>query len=254
MQNFINQTILSMKKYSLLVVLLILTGFQLSAQKSRDILYLRNGGIIYGRLIEIKDDNYKIQTADGSLFIYRSAEVEKFGRESSFFDGRKDRGFGFTLEAGLLVGSQNSDYTAPFSFNFLGSLTSNTRNITSLGSGVEFFGRPFTPFFIEYKHIFFNRKTSPFIFGRGGAVIPLGGDEKNSSVIYSYDNSPRNYKGGGSVTFGTGISWAKAEYETYLSFAYRFARTSYIQNDYNVGNVTYKNSLSRLEIKFGYKF
>jgi hypothetical protein len=243
-----------MKKYSLLFVILILTGFQLSAQRSRDVLYLRNGSIIYGKLIEIKDDTYKIQTADGSLFIYKSEEVDKFGRETAGFDGRKVNGFGFALEAGLLAGSQNSDYTAPFSFNFLGSITNNTRNITSLGSGVEFFGRPFTPLFIEYKHIFFNRKVSPFLFGRGGAVIPLGGDEKNSSTMYSYDNGPRNYKGGASVTFGTGISWAKAEYETYLSFAYRYAHTSYVQNDYNIGNVTYKNSLSRLEIKFGYKF
>ena len=41
----------------------------------------------------------------------------------------------------------------------------------------------------------------------------------------------RIYKGGGSFTFGTGISWAKEDYETYLSFAYRYAHTSYTQKD-----------------------
>lgn len=243
-----------MKKHILLAIILIVIGFQLSAQKTKDVLYLKNGSIIYGKLIEIIDDQYKIQTSDGSIFIYKTQEVEKFVKESPFFDGRKVEGFGFSLEAGLLVGSQHTQYSAPFSFNFMACVTSNTKNITSIGSGVEFFGRPYTPLFIEYKHIFFSKKTSPFIFARGGAVIPLGGDEQTQSMVYNYNDGPKDYKGGASITFGTGISWAKEDWETYLSFGYRYAHTSYVQYEYNRGDVTYINSLNRLEIKFGYKF
>jgi hypothetical protein len=243
-----------MKKYSLVVIMLIITLFPLSAQKSKDAIYLKNGSVIYGKLIEIVDDQYKMQTSDGSIFIYKTSEVEKFAKESPLFDGRKAEGFGFSLEAGVLFGSQHTDYAAPFSFNILASITSKTKNITSIGSGVEFFGRPYTPLFIEYKYIFYNRKTSPFVFARGGAVIPFGGDEQTPSLINSHDNGPKEFKGGASLTFGTGISWAKEEYETYLSFGYRYAHTSYVQNDYNLGDVTYSNSLNRLEIKFGYKF
>jgi len=243
-----------MKKHLLLSIFLIIIGFQLSAQKTKDVLYLKNGSIIYGKLIEIVDDQYKMQTSDGSIFIYKSSEVEKFAKESPFFDGRKTEGFGFSLEAGLLAGSQHTEYAAPFSFNFLAGITSNTKNITSIGSGVEFFGRSYIPLFIEYKHIFYDRKTSPFIFARGGAVIPFGGDEQTTSIVYSYNNGPKDYKGGASITFGTGISWAKDDYETYLSFGYRYAHTSYVQNEYTRGDVTYSNSLNRLEIKFGFKF
>lgn len=243
-----------MKKYLLVVMMLIITLFPLSAQKSKDVLYLKNGSVIYGKLIEIVDDQYKMQTSDGSILIYKTSEVEKFAKESPFFDGRKTEGFGFSLEAGLLVGSQHTKYTAPFSFNFLANVTSNTKNIISIGSGVEFFGRPYTPLFIEYKYIFYNKKTSPFIFARGGAVIPFGGDEQTPSLVNNYNDGPKDFKGGASLTFGTGISWAKEDYETYLSFGYRYAHTSYVQNEYNRGDVTYSNSLNRLEIKLGIKF
>jgi len=254
MLNFINLKPFLMKKHVLVAMFLIITGIQLSAQKSNDVLYLKNGSIIYGKLMEIVNDTYKIQTSDGSVFIFKAEEVEKFANQAPFFDGRKTDGFGFSLEAGLLIGSQQTEYISPFSFNFLASITSNTLNVTSLGSGVEFFGRPYTPLFLEYKYIFFNRKTSPFIFLRGGAVIPFGGSGEKVSTQYTNTSEPKDYKGGVSLGFGTGISWAKENYETNLSFAYRYAHTSYVLNEYNRGDVTYSNNFNRLEIKFGYKF
>jgi hypothetical protein len=257
MLNFKNLKPFSMKKHFLFIILLIIAGVQLLAQKSNDVLYLKNGSIIYGKLIEVIDDQYKMQTKDGSIFIFKSSEVEKFSKEPQFFEGRKDNGFGFSLESGLLIGSQHSEYPAPFSFNLLLSFTNSIKYITSLGSGVEFYGRPYTPVFVEYKYIFNNRMTSPFVFVRGGAVIALPDDEKISTSTYinnNTNNGPKDYKGGASITLGTGISWAKADYETYLSFAYRYARTSYVKNEYSLGDVTYKNTLNRLEIKFGYKF
>lgn len=242
-----------MKKHILLVIILIITVVQLSAQKTSDVLYLKNGSIIYGKLIEITNDQYKMQTSDGSIFIYKSDDVDKFAKEPLFFEGRKDHGFGFALEVGFLIGSQESDYVAPLSFNFLASITSNTNNVISLGSGVEFIGRPYTPLFLEYKYILNNRKTSPFIFLRGGGLIPAKNTEESSSVTYQ-NTQPKDYNGGLSMAIGTGISWAKEGYETNLSFAYRYAHTNYTQYEYNRGDVTYNSKYNRLEIKFGYKF
>jgi hypothetical protein len=44
------------------------------------------------------------------------------------------------------------------------------------------------------------------------------------------------------------------EIETYLSFGYRYAQTSYMELNYNNQDVTYKNYYNRLEAKFGFKF
>lgn len=243
-----------MKKHVLVVIFVIITGFQLSAQKLNDVLYLKNGSIIYGKLVEIVNDTYKMQTSDGSVFIYKSEEVAKFAKETPFFDGRKESGVGFSLEAGLLIGSQQTEFKSPFSFNCMVNFTCNTLNVTSIGSGVEFLGRPFTPLFIEYKYILYNKKTSPFIFLRGGAVIPFGGSGETQFTNYTNTGDPKDYKGGVSLGLGTGISWAKENYETNLSFAYRYAHTSYVLSEYSRGDVMYSNNFNRLEIKFGYKF
>ena len=242
-----------MKKHILLIIILIITGIQLSAQKTNDVLYLKNGNIRYGKLIEVTNDQYKMQTSDGSIFIFKADEVEKFAKESAFFEGRKASGLGFALEAGFLIGSQGSEYVAPLSFNFLGSITANTNNVISIGSGVEFIGRPYTPLFLEYKYIFSNRRVSPFMFLRGGGIIPVSDTEESGSVT-NPNTQPKDFKGGFSMALGTGISWLKEGYETNLSFAYRYAHTSYIQNEYTRGDVTYNNKYNRLEVKLGFKF
>jgi len=64
----------------------------------------------------------------------------------------------------------------------------------------------------------------------------------------------KTYQGRGTFTIGTVISWAKADGETYLSFAYRNAHTSYTEKNYNSQTTTYRNSYNRLEIKFGFRF
>jgi len=241
-----------MKKLTALFIMLTIITLTLSAQKTKDALYLKNGSIIYGKLLEISGNNYRIQTSDGSLFNFSSDEVDRLIKESPQFEGRKSDGIGMALEAGLLIGSQNSELEAPFSFNILVNYTAGTKNIVGLGSGVEFLGSTFSPFFLEYKRLFNERKATPFVFFRGGALIHTGGDDESDPYNQYY--YPKDYKGGASLGIGTGISWAKEDMETYLSFAYRYAKTSYRQESYNDVTYTYETNYNRLEVKFGFKF
>lgn len=241
-----------MKKHLILLIVLTIITLPLSAQKTRDALYLKNGSIIYGKLINISDGRYGIQTSDGSFFNFPADEVDKFAREAPHFEGRKASGAGFALEAGLLVGSQNSEFNTPFSFNVLVNYTTGIKNIIGIGSGVEFLGSAFSPVFLEYKRLFNDRKTAPFIFFRGGAILHTGGDDESDPNNQYY--FPKNYQGGVSLGIGTGVSWAKEDGETYLSFAYRYAQTSYKQDSYNDITYTYKINYNRLEVKFGFKF
>jgi hypothetical protein len=243
-----------MKKLFVSVLILIFTIISLSAQKKKDVLYLKNGSTIFGKLLEANDSQYKIRTADGSIFIFPSAEVEKFVNETPLFEGRKKNGIGIALEAGFLIGAQSSEYKSPFSFNIIGNITGNSRNIFGIGSGVEYLGKPFTPLFLEYKYLFSDNKTAPFVFFRGGKLFHLKGDTENSDFAYPQYNYKKSYEGGATFTIGTGISWVKEDGETYLSFAYRYAQTSYEMDNYNNQTDTYKNSYNRLEVKFGFKF
>ena len=244
-----------MKRETLVVILLIMISLQLSAQRHKDALYMKNGSIIYGKLLEIADSKYKFQLSDGSLIIYPESDIDKMVKEVPSFQGRRTDGLGMSLEAGLLLGAQNSDYDAPFSFSFLGTYTIKTKNILGIGSGVEFLGVPFVPLFMEYKYIVKDSKASPFFFARAGRLIHLA-DNNSDYDPYAYEK--HDYRGGFSATLGTGISWAKEDVEPYLSFAYRYCRTSNKQNTYNNGSYDYdfkyENNYNRLEVKFGFRF
>jgi hypothetical protein len=243
-----------MKKFTFLIILVIFTSFQLYSQRTRDVLYLKNGSVINGTIVEIAGDQYKIRTSDRSIFVFPAAEVDKYVKEAPGFDGRKKEGVGFALESGFLMGSQNSEYVLPFSFNFVGSITYKTKNIFGVGSGVEFIGQTYAPLFFEYKYLLFDRKTTPFLFLRTGGLMHFANDSEGTDSGYPQYGNLTKYKGGISLGLGTGISWAKEDIETYLSFAYRYATTSNTQEDYLHHFVTYKNYYNRLEIKFGFKF
>ena len=66
-----------MKKLMVLFIMLTIITLPLSAQRTKDALYLKNGSIIYGKLLEISENNYRIQTSDGSLFNFSSDEVDR---------------------------------------------------------------------------------------------------------------------------------------------------------------------------------
>jgi hypothetical protein len=217
------------------------------------VLYLKNGSIIKGTLIDITGDKYKIQTSDGGLFIFSAPEVARYLRHVADTGGIKKSGFGLSLESGFLIGSQNSRYEHPFSFNCIANYNFDIKNSFGLGTGVEFFGSTFSPLYIEYRHLLYERSTTPFLFFRCGGLFHLGSDVRVNQNPPQY-NVPGNYKGGSSVTIGTGISWVKENLTTYLSFAYRYVQTSFVETTYNTGDIKYKDYYNRLEIKLGFKF
>jgi hypothetical protein len=240
-----------MKKISFISILLFITVLQSSGQKVKDVIYLKNGSMIYGTLIEISNNQYKLKGSDGSIFIYSSDEVDRYAKEAPEFAGRKKAGMTFALEAGLLVGAQTNEYKAPFSFNVIAGYTIEKKNSLGIGSGAEFLEKSFIPLFFEYRYTMRDRRVSPFLFLRSGILMHVGSDDDTDNTNYDIK---QDYKGGASLTFGTGLSWASEEVETYLSFAYRYAQTSYVQKEYNQQEVTYENNYNRLEVKFGFRF
>jgi len=243
-----------MKKITIISIALIIITLQLYSQKSKNAIYLKNGSIIYGTLTEISDNQYKVTGKDGSLYIFPSEEVEKYQKDIPMFEGRKEQGFSFSLEGGLLIGSQNTEYSAPFSFNAVFGYTFDKKNSVGLGTGAEFIGETYTPFFLEFRRLINDNRVAPFLFLRTGLIVYLGGgDSEGDGGYYPYYNR-KDFSGGPSITAGTGISWSNDDLETYLSFAYRYTTTSYDQLQYNNQEVSYTNYYNRLEVKFGFRF
>ena len=73
----------------------------LLAQQTEDVVYLKNGDIVWGTIVEqIPGESLKIQTADGSVFVYAMNKISKIVRESAM--GTEEAATG--IEIGTLFG------------------------------------------------------------------------------------------------------------------------------------------------------
>lgn len=72
-----------MKKILSFLMLISIGFIGFSQQTYQDVVYLKNGGIIRGMIIEqIPNKSLKIETADKSVFVYQIDEIEKMTKEA----------------------------------------------------------------------------------------------------------------------------------------------------------------------------
>lgn len=88
-----------------------LSVMSLMAQKTSETVYLKNGSVIRGDVIEqVPNQSLKVQTRDGSVFVYQMDEVERITKEQSTGRGFSSKynhghnGLDYTIEAGVNAG------------------------------------------------------------------------------------------------------------------------------------------------------
>ena len=108
-----------MRRYVIIVCVLVFAFIShASAQQYQDIVYLKNGSIIRGVIIEqIPGDSLKIQTQGGSVFVFTMSEVLKIAKEpamvqSAFKKSEKSPGLALALSFLIAGGGQvyNEEY------------------------------------------------------------------------------------------------------------------------------------------------
>ncbi|MCH5182010.1 MAG: hypothetical protein J1F06_05195 [Prevotellaceae bacterium] len=104
-----------MKKKIALACALLLSGASLSAQKMTETVYLKNGSIIRGTIVEeVPGQSVKIQTKDGNVFVYQMGDIDRIAKELTASPasvgkyGHGHRGLDFSVEGGVALGRNGS--------------------------------------------------------------------------------------------------------------------------------------------------
>ena len=166
-----------MRKLLLLLTLLLSISTYVAAQNYTEVVYLKNGSIIKGVIIEqVPNVSLKIKTGDGSLIICQMNEVEKIIKEERYtrdyrtdIDNRKAarntlKGYKGFVDFGYIA--DLSDYDA----NKVEISTSHGyqfNNYFYLGGGVaaDFYTDVdliAVPIFVDFRANFINKKVTPF--------------------------------------------------------------------------------------------
>lgn len=65
-------------KFCIFILIIFVFSFSLSFSQSTDILYLKNGSIIKGKILEIKfNESVKLELLDGSIMVFEQDKIDK---------------------------------------------------------------------------------------------------------------------------------------------------------------------------------
>lgn len=115
-----------MKYFIYLITIFFFIICQTYSQQYEDVVYLKNGSIIHGTIIEqVPNESIKIKTKDGNIFVYKMEEIEKMTKEKTDEEKKEEikkekkkqppsgRGFLGSLSPGYNIpfGNFGKDYT-----------------------------------------------------------------------------------------------------------------------------------------------
>ncbi|WP_075558902.1 hypothetical protein [Parabacteroides timonensis] len=190
-----------MKRFILLFFLVLFAGGNAAHSQNplQEVVYLKNGSMIRGTIIEqVVGRSLKIQTADGSIFVYRMDEVEKITKESRIQTKRTTSAL---APAGDITG-----YRGFVDFGFTKGLgdsgadrleltTSHGRQFTpyfftGIGVGIHYYmdmwwngeNIPFIPLFLDLRGNLMQGSIVPFIGLKGGYTFVADGEFRGGGL------------------------------------------------------------------------
>ena len=165
---------------------MLLSAGSLMAQSTVETVYLKNGGLVKGEIIEqVPGRSLKVKTKDGNIFVYQMDEVERITKEERSVNNEGHRGLDFNIELGYNLQTKSGGDGCPtaelslgkrFSRNFYWGLGAGAY-IPTDGGDVQI------PITTEAKMFFplGNSKWSPFVSLKGGYIINTASDIHQSA-------------------------------------------------------------------------
>jgi hypothetical protein len=243
-------------KKTLVILAVFVTFFsvKLYAQSTEDVVYLNNGSILRGKVIEtvsgrhttieiagrnvlfIPDSALKLVLMDQPLPARdreNNASAVEMAASVSFFGGSKN--------------SAGSSFITSYRFPF--------RLSTGVGIGDEWFDHQQIPFIADVKYSFLKGSWSPYIYAQTGYAIPMSKNSDNDNSWY-YQNT--DYYGGVLAGAGGGMRFDFSGHNALIfSIGYRYQKTKTVTTDpwssYQSETIVY-DEYNRMTFAVGFLF
>lgn len=248
-----------MKKSALVfLTLLFIVNLTVAQKGKKDVIYLKNGSIIYGQIISsLPSGQVKVKTRDNSLWVFEPSQFDSLSKVNNVLKQIHPGIFNLT-EVGILAGSSDNSHNAPFSLiNIVGWQCKNRFSMGG-GVGVEFFSETYLPVVADFRYSLKRQGASPFFGIQGGYTFALDKPNKlySNPLINSFPGSTNGNldlkaKGGLLLNPFVGICTSMNEnLSLTFSAGYRIMRHRYKFDDNNSIDLDY----NRLSLKIGLIF
>ncbi len=250
----------------LLLAQLLLVSSWVSAQApvTPDILYLKDGSMIRGTLIEsIAGSHVRFKNLEGDVRQYPMSEVDRTkvaGKNNRPALELKGIGYSHSTNVGLMVGGGSYRAQSGPSFQTINGIRIGQHWSTGVGTGIEDFGYGAQiPIFAHGRYTPFKGVISPYIDAMVGYSLSL-----TKPYTYYYDDIFRDDKNKGGTTAGIGAGvrfMAGPRFGVTVGMGYRFQRLErHYTNTWWDGSATRYypvdevTNVNRVELRFGFTF
>lgn len=162
-----------MKKYLALLLFALITTVSFGQSNYQDVVYLKNGSIIRGTIIEqVPNKSIKIETADRSVFVYQIDEIEKLTKEpiqgksgGSLSNSGLQSSYKGIVELGYQIGAGYYGMDR-LKLNIINGYQINPYFSLGFGTGLRYYfdaEAALIPVFADFRANFMNNKISPYL-------------------------------------------------------------------------------------------
>ncbi len=221
------------------------------AQSKEDVVYLHDGSIFRGKIIEnIKGVSTSVEIAGRNVLVLPDSVI-KMMLFDQVIPVKERENIASPVEmaatASFYGGSKNSG-----GFTFITSYRLPYRLSVGGGIGIEWFDHQQIPFMADVKYSFLKGEWSPYVYAQGGYAVPLS---------KKVDGDWSDYYGGLLAGIGGGMRFNFAKRNALIfSFGYRYQKTKTVIGTYpwysynpQYETILY-NEFNRLTFSFGFLF
>lgn len=241
-----------MEKIYLLVVLfyLFIVG-NICAQSKEDALYLNNGSILKGKIIEsVTGVQATIEIVGHNIIVVPDSLIKMILMDQVIPAKERENNASpveMAASVSFYGGSENSG-----GFTFITSYRFPFRMSVGGGIGIEWFDHQQIPFMADIKYYFLKGLWSPYVYAQVGYAVPLS--QKS-------DNEWTEYHGGTLAGTGAGMRFNFSKRNALIfNVGYRYQKTETVSNTYpwmssiqDSETIRY-DEYKRLTFSFGFLF
>lgn len=227
------------------------------AQSKEDVVYLTNGSILRGKVIEnAVGVKTTIEIVGRNIIVVPDSAVKMILMDQPIISkNRENKSSPVEIAANVNFygGSNNSA-----GFTFITAYNFPFRLAIGAGMGIEWFDHQQIPFMADIKYCFLKGSWSPFVYAQSGYAVPLS----KKSGDDNWYNQYTDYYGGVLAGVGGGMRFNFTRHNALIfSVGYRYQKTKTATNNtpwssssyYQTETIKY-DEYNRLSFSFGFLF
>lgn len=238
-----------MNRIFFLTLLIVVSHTLTFAQKTIDVVFLKNGNIFKGKILENKTDTLKIETLCKNILVFTPSEVLKTSTESYHIYDLKSKGYFNFTSMGVLIGSSHNDKPAPFSVLMEHDYRFN--NYLAMGgvTGIEMLNESVIPLGVTVKGLLPLSGGSTLYAGiTGGYSFSLDKPPDNNDYSYKITDAYGGYMYNTEIGL---IIPSAGNVSFFIAMGYRYNELNYKREDWQLISVDQKMIFNRFSIRLG---